>query len=349
MNKLTKAAVSVLTPTYNRAHVLHRVYDSLKRQKTRDFEWVVIDDGSTDKTPDLLTQWQSEADFPITWLRYENNRGQIPAINEGRKLVSGIFAMKLDSDDALTENAMEAIAAWRIKTEIDDLRNVCGMAFRCVDEFGNIVGKLRGGGTNFPQEVILLNFRDARYRKGIDFDIAVVYKTEFYAKMGYGELDNSENLPPSIGVRRTPDCQKIFFVDHPIRIYYRHDGTARLSDNMSRQVKWPRGRYVKALSILNEDIDYFWESPKVFLNAARKVTRLGLHIGRSPVVQFRDLASSRARLLWVAGILGGYAGYIRDRFGGRSAQKASIDMSMWGPAALPENPLVHSPPDRFRR
>ena len=67
---MTGPAVSVLTPTYNRASVLHRVYDSLNRQKIRNFEWVVVDDGSTDDTPALLARWQAEADFPITWLRY---------------------------------------------------------------------------------------------------------------------------------------------------------------------------------------------------------------------------------------------------------------------------------------
>ena len=63
---MMKTAVSVLTPTYNRAYVLHRVYESLNRQKVRDFNWVVVDDGSTDDTPALLARWQAEADFPIT-------------------------------------------------------------------------------------------------------------------------------------------------------------------------------------------------------------------------------------------------------------------------------------------
>ena len=72
----------------------------------------------------------------------------------------------------------------------------------------------------------------------------------------------------------------------------------RLSDKPSTHVKWPRGNYLRALAILNTDIDYLWKRPIVFLNAARKVTRLGLHIGRSPRFQLRDLAHGRARLLW---------------------------------------------------
>ena len=101
-------------------------------------------------------------------------------------------------------------------------------------------------------------------------------------------MDNSENFPPSIDLNRISEFYDLIFVDRQIRTYYRHDGIFRLSDTPSNLVKWPRGRYLRALAILNEDIDYFWLRPKVFLNAARKVTRLGLHIGRSPHLQFRD-------------------------------------------------------------
>ena len=346
---MTKTAISVLTPTYNRAHVLHRAYDSLTRQKTRNFEWVVVDDGSTDDTPALLAGWQEEADFPITWYRYSNNRGQIPAVNEGRKLVTGEYTLKLDSDDSLVDDAMELIATWREKTEIDTISKVCGLAFRCVDEFGNVVGKLNNGEHNFPQETMLMSTRAARYGPGIDFDYIIVYKTIIYSALNYGELNNSENLPPSIGVNRISERYEVIYVDHPIRIYYRYDGTARLSDKPSRQVKWPRGRYLRALDILNNDIDYLWRRPNVFLNAARKVTRLGLHIGRSPHLQFRDLGNGRARLLWAISIPGGCVGYLRDRLRRRTAAKAASDISAWGPAAPPENPVLHPSPERFRR
>lgn len=344
---MTKCAVSVLTPTYNRAHVLHRAYDSLRRQKTRDFEWVVVDDGSTDDTPKLLERWQAESDFPIFWFRYSNNRGQIPATNEGRKLVTGEYTLKLDSDDALVDNAMSMVAQWRTKTGVDKMNGVCGLAFRCVDECGNIVGILKNGERNFPEEMIITNTRKARYGLGIDFDYMIVCKTEIYKKMDFGELDNSENLPTIIGVNRISDLYEIAYVDHPIRIYYRNDGIARLSDKESKQIKWPRGNYLRALTMLNEDIDYFWKCPKKFLNAARKITRLGLHIGRPSYLQFRDLANGRARLLWATAVPGGLVGYFRDRLRGLGAPRAHLDISAWGPAAPPESPKLQSPPERF--
>lgn len=344
---MIEPAISVLTPTYNRAHVLHRVYDSLNRQKVRDFEWVVVDDGSTDDTPMVLARWQTEANFPITWCRYSNNRGKQAALNLGRTLVSGEYTLVLDSDDAFVDDAMETIAAWRNKTNVDSKNGICGLAFRCVDKSGNIVGTLRNGKQNFPEESMTISTRAARYGLGINFDYTIVYKTKIFPEMDYGELDGSENLPPSIGVNRVSDSYDVIYIDRAIRVFYRQDGVARLSDKPARQVKWPRGNYLRVLAILNEDIDWFWQRPKIFLSAARKVTRLGLHIGRPLSYRFRDLNNKRARWLWVVSIPGGLFGYVRDRLNGRIAPKALSDISAWGPASPPENPMLHLPPARF--
>ena len=155
-------------------------------------------------------------------------------------------------------------------------------------------------------------------------------------------------FPHGSGVRIS-EYYEVIYIDFPIRIYYIHDGVARLSDRLPKQLKWPRGRYLRALFVLNHEIAYFLKYPKAFLNAARKITRLGLHIGRSPSLQYKDLANGRARLLWVIGIPGGSFGFFRDRLRGRTAPKAAPDITAWGPAAPPENPVLHPPPARFRQ
>ena len=62
-----KYVFTVFTPTHNRAYTLYRVYNSLQAQTYRNFEWLIIDDGSTDNTTDLVKQWQKEADFPARY------------------------------------------------------------------------------------------------------------------------------------------------------------------------------------------------------------------------------------------------------------------------------------------
>lgn len=62
---------TVFTPTFNRAASIHRVYESLKSQTFRDFEWLIVDDGSEDDTADLVRKWIKEADFPIEYMKTE--------------------------------------------------------------------------------------------------------------------------------------------------------------------------------------------------------------------------------------------------------------------------------------
>ncbi|MCE2923619.1 MAG: glycosyltransferase family 2 protein, partial [Roseomonas sp.] len=63
---------TVFTPSYNRAHTIHRVYESLQQQTFRDFEWLVVDDGSTDNTKSIVEAWKKEAPFPIRYVWQEN-------------------------------------------------------------------------------------------------------------------------------------------------------------------------------------------------------------------------------------------------------------------------------------
>lgn len=345
---VTGPAISVLTPTYNRAHVLHRTYKSLQNQTMRDFEWVVVDDGSTDETAAMLTRWQAEADFPITWCRYINNRGKNAAVNIGRYLVSGDYTLILDSDDTLLADGLKTVSYWRNKTKIDEIRSVYALMFRCIDENGNIVGKLPCGNREMPKEVMHMSGKEARYKLRMTFDFIGVVKTDIFREREFVELTDAEHGPLTITHSKMSGLYESIYIDHIIRQYFQHDGEPRLSDKAPRKaVKWPRGNYLRALTILNDDIGFLKDSPKIFLNAGRKVTRLGLHIGRSPYRQFGDLAHASARLLWAACIPGGVVGYVRDRLSGRRVPRANPDISAWGPAAAPDNLAFYPAPERF--
>src|SRR3974390_2817293 len=92
-------AFTVFTATYNRAHTLHRVYDSLCAQTLHDFEWIVIDDGSTDNTAELIDDWAKAAQFPIRYFK-QNHSGKHVAHNLAVREARGLFFLPLDSDDA---------------------------------------------------------------------------------------------------------------------------------------------------------------------------------------------------------------------------------------------------------
>lgn len=102
--------VSVVTPTYERRELLPRLYESLRAQTMRQFEWVVVDDGSTDGTHALLEAWAAEAPFPVVAHRQEN-MGKHVALNRAFDLARGEYVAMIDSDDAYVPRALERLLA----------------------------------------------------------------------------------------------------------------------------------------------------------------------------------------------------------------------------------------------
>jgi glycosyltransferase involved in cell wall biosynthesis len=127
--------VSVLTATYNRAHTLQRVYESLSRQTFRDFEWLIVDDGSTDATPELVKSWKPW--FPVRYFQ-KPNAGKHSAINFGVREATGELLALLDSDDACVPHALETLERhWRAIP--DPLRFAAVGCFCCTPE-GRVLG-----------------------------------------------------------------------------------------------------------------------------------------------------------------------------------------------------------------
>lgn len=104
--------LTIFTATYNRAHLIERLYRSLQRQTCCDFEWLVIDDGSSDDTPQMFAQWCKEANaFPIRYYRQEN-QGLIRTLNRGVAIAQGEYFAKIDSDDYVVDDFSQNITDW---------------------------------------------------------------------------------------------------------------------------------------------------------------------------------------------------------------------------------------------
>lgn len=106
--------LTIITPTYNRAHCLTDCWESLKNQTSRDFQWLVSDDGSTDHTSALMEKIREEnTDFCIDYIRKENG-GKHTALNAAHPHIRGKYVLVLDSDDRLTPTAVEQVlSAWK--------------------------------------------------------------------------------------------------------------------------------------------------------------------------------------------------------------------------------------------
>lgn len=99
--------LTVFTPTYNRAATLARVYESLQRQTFRDFEWLIVDDGSEDETAELVERWRSTCSFPIRYL-WQPNQGKHVAFNRGVELAQGEYGRLSRADGGSRCRRMKA-------------------------------------------------------------------------------------------------------------------------------------------------------------------------------------------------------------------------------------------------
>lgn len=130
-------AITVFTPTYNRAYCLGRCYESLRQQNNHDFVWMIIDDGSTDGTEELVKTWIEETtDFDIRYI-YKENGGMHTAYNTAYENIDTELCMNVDSDDYLVPTAISDILAFWEKNKRDDVGGI--YALDCFEN-GDIVG-----------------------------------------------------------------------------------------------------------------------------------------------------------------------------------------------------------------
>ena len=130
--------ITVFTPTYNRAYILPKCYKSLSRQTCKDFEWLIIDDGSTDHTKELVADWQKQENgFPIRYICKENG-GLHTGYNTAIANMETELSVCIDSDDSMPEKGIEEILnEWQ---KVKD-SGAAGMIGLDVDQNGNLIGK----------------------------------------------------------------------------------------------------------------------------------------------------------------------------------------------------------------
>lgn len=154
--------ITVLTPTYNRMNTLPRLFDSLCAQSNRAFEWLVVDDGSTDGTENLVHEITSDRDFPTRYVR-QSNGGKHVAINTGVSLAKGDWILIVDSDDALTDDAIERLYQAISENADSDLSGVCFRKALFDGTLLGVAGVEEGGMFLHPTEAGLFFKGDLAY------------------------------------------------------------------------------------------------------------------------------------------------------------------------------------------
>lgn len=180
--------ITVLTATYNRAHLLGDLYDSLCRQTSKDFIWIIIDDGSSDGTKQLCGKWlHGNNGFKIEYCYIENG-GKNRAINLGVTRVETPYTMIVDSDDYLVDDAIEKMN--KAVASVSSMNAVAG------------VSGMRGESVINSLNQLQQNYIDAsnleRKELGINRDCCEVYKTEILRSHPFVPWEDEKFVPEEI-------------------------------------------------------------------------------------------------------------------------------------------------------
>lgn len=175
---MTKTAktLTIFTPTYNRGYIIGRLYESLLAQTCDDFCWLVVDDGSTDNTKELVASFAREGKIGVTYVRQENG-GKQRAHNTGVSACQTELFFCVDSDDTLVPTAVEdVLALWERRRDDPKVAGIIAMRGRSATE---------PMGTWFPQGLETTTMWDLYYKLHHRGDTALVYRTSILREYPY--------------------------------------------------------------------------------------------------------------------------------------------------------------------
>lgn len=268
---------TVLTPSYNRAHTLERVYRSLCAQTIRNFEWIVVDDGSTDDTRALIQAWQAEANFPIVY-HWQPNQHKKTAFNTGVRLAQGELLVAIDSDDSLVEDALIQLEQEWLSIPSDERSYYVAVVGLCQTPDGRIVGD------SFPEDPLDVTSLDLNFKYRVKGEKFGCLSTVVLRQFPFPEQVEGF-VPESLVWRAIARAGFLTrFVNQVFRVYY--DSADSLSQQgRQRSQQHALGLWLLANDTLSNCMPWFRYAPVEFVKAAARYTRFRLHCNAKHIVR----------------------------------------------------------------
>lgn len=230
--------ITVFTPTYNRGYIIENLYNSLKRQKFYDFEWLVVDDGSVDNTQQLFNKWIKEDNkFNIRYYKTANG-GKHRAINYGLDLAKGKLFFIVDSDDYLTDDALQKVNEWENK--LDKNKKFAGIVGNLGYEEGKTINN------PFEEEYLDLDLLqrytyEEKGKKVLDGERAYIFYTDIHRLYKYPEFEGEKFMTEAVVWNRMAhDGYLVRYYNDIIWIFeYLEDGLTKAGNKLF--LENPRG------------------------------------------------------------------------------------------------------------
>jgi glycosyltransferase involved in cell wall biosynthesis len=286
---------TVFTATYNRGPSLGRVYESLLSQTLRDFEWLIIDDGSTDDTEARVGEMVDEGRLMIRYIK-KNNGGVHTAHNVAIREAKGAFFLRLDSDDACMPHALETFRNIWLDIPADATNLYSGVSCLCSRPSGEIVGDEYPSSPWDSEYAALESLRGEKWG---------CHRVEILREYPFPEFFGERFCPESLVWARLHDKYKTRCINIPLRIYF-ESGDSITSSMTRTRYQSPRG----VALYYNEQMARA-RKIRAFRNAVNYV-RFSLEGGG--VVQ--AFCSARKKVWVLMALPFGVTVYLRDRLRG---------------------------------
>ena len=281
--------ITVFTPTYNRAYILKNLYESLMLQTVQKFEWLIVDDGSTDETADLVATWLKENKISIRYLK-QRNGGKQRAHNKGVEECKTELFVCVDSDDYIAECSIESILkTWKNIKNDDKLAGI--IALRGVDEKTPI-------GTAMP-EVQKSSLRDLYRKYHFKGDTTLVYRTEILKKYPYWVAEGEKFIGEGYVYQQIDQKYEMYLLPEIIIICnYLEDGYTKNVRRLTKQN--PKGyTELKRMTVCNSKTwkERFYHT--ILYMVGCKLSKEKHPLKRAPYKILAILAFIPAELAWI--------------------------------------------------
>ncbi len=254
--------ITVFTPTYNRGYIISELYESLTQQTFKNFEWLIVDDGSSDETESIINQFIKENIINIKYKKQKNS-GKHVAINNGVSDASGELFFIVDSDDYLSSDALE-----KLEKRFQDIKHnseIAGIFINCSSK--NLQKKTKAFDLILPEKGLKTTLTNLNHQYKIKGEFATAIKTEIQKAYPYPIFEGEKFCRESLVYRRIGKkydflftSDKIYFAD------YLEDGLTAKSWKLLKQS--PKGASLLFKEMSHEKIyikekiialNYYWD------------------------------------------------------------------------------------------
>jgi glycosyltransferase involved in cell wall biosynthesis len=251
--------ISVFTTVYNRRSTIKRAIDSVERQTYRNFEYVIVNDGSRENIDDIVSDFMNHTQIPVMYIKKANG-GVHTARNRAIRAVRGIYQTEVDSDDELTPDALETfLNTWK-RIPRDDQDKYREIVAQCMDENGNRVGKPFPDGINQLPWDMARKLCDATGGEHIGCNLTKIRKENYWP-----EPEGITHVSPDILWKKLDQSYKSYYINDIVRIYHT-ETEGSISNSKVRSVQycknhqWMQCYYLNHSDIYVETMKRYWKT-----------------------------------------------------------------------------------------